>query len=100
MPSQKRNAQPHLLKEILEGVVSQFPQKIRFDELNIKDIWQSVMGKPIAEQTQNIYLKNNILHIKIVSSVLRQELMMHKSKIRNLINEKFNYEMVKDIHFI
>lgn len=100
MSSQKRNAQPHLLKEILEGVVSQFPQKIRFDELNIKDIWQSVMGKPIAEQTQNIYLKNNILHIKIVSSVLRQELMMHKSKIRNLINEKFSYEMVKDIHFI
>lgn len=100
MSSQKRNAQPHLLKEILEGVVSQFPQKIRFDELNIKDVWQSVMGKPIAEQTQNIYLKNNILHIKIVSSVLRQELMMHKSKIRNLINEKFSYEMVKDIHFI
>lgn len=100
MSSQKRNAQPHLLKEILEGVVRQFPQKIRFDELNIKDTWQSVMGKPIAEQTQNIYLKNNILHIKIVSSVLRQELMMHKSKIRNLINEKFRCEMVKDIYFV
>ncbi len=99
MLSRKRNAQPHLLKEILAEIISQFPQKYRFDELNIKDIWQSVMGKPIAEQTQTIYLKNNILHIKIVSSVLRQELMMHKSQIRNLINEKLNYEMVKDIHF-
>ncbi len=100
MSYQKRNAQPYLLKEILEGVISQFPQKVRFDEFNIKDIWRGVMGKPIAEQTQNIYLKNNILYIKIVSSALRQELLMHKSKIRNLINEKCNYEMVKDIHFV
>ncbi|PKQ66027.1 DUF721 domain-containing protein [Raineya orbicola] len=99
MASQKRNSQPYLLKQILESVVSQFPQKNRFDELNIKQIWINVMGKPIAEQTQNIYLKNNILYVKIVSSVLRQELMMHKTKIRNLINEKLNYEMVKEIHF-
>ncbi|MCS6794844.1 MAG: DUF721 domain-containing protein [Raineya sp.] len=100
MAFQGRNSEPFLLKEILEKIIRQFPQKNHWDQLNIKSIWQSVMGKPIAEQTQNIYIKGDKLFVKITSSVLRQELMMQKSKIKNLINEKMNSELVKEIHFI
>ena len=47
----------------------------------IKKIWLNVMGRNVSQYTENIYIKNNSLYIKINSSTLKQELFYGKDKI-------------------
>lgn len=100
MKSQNRTSvsEPSPLRDILQVFIGQLPQQKALNKLNLQDMWQAVMGKPIAQQTQKIFLKNNILYVKIASSALRQELEMHKTKILALLNEKLQNQLT-EIHF-
>ena len=47
----------------------------------LKKIWLNVMGKNVSQYTENIYIKNRTLYLKINSSTLKHELSYGKEKI-------------------
>ena len=67
------------------------------DKVNIKDIWNSEMGPPIAKYTTAIKLERNTLYVELSSSVLREELSYGKDEIIRLLNEKMGKELVKKL---
>jgi len=44
-----------------------------------------------------VYVKGNKLYVHLKSSVLRSELMMHRSKIVKAINTQVGAEVIKDV---
>ncbi len=63
--------------------------------------WDSVMGPAVANKTSDIQFRRGILYIQLQSSVLRQELQLHKSKIIQAMNESVNkVDLVKDVRFV
>ncbi len=65
----------------------------------LKKIWLNVMGKNVSQYTENIYIKNNTLYLKINSSALKQELTYGKDKIIENFNNEIGSDEIKKIIF-
>ena len=63
----------------------------------IKTTWKESMGPTIYSYTKSIYFNKSTLYINITSSPLRQELLMSKSKIIDLINEKIGSNFINEV---
>ena len=58
------------------------------------------MGENIDAYTKKISLQQDILVVKLTSSILRQELSYGKDKIIEMINESLGKDKVRDIRFV
>ncbi|MFZ4544280.1 MAG: DciA family protein [Saprospiraceae bacterium] len=61
-------------------------------QTKIEMAWRKEMGETIDRNTQDIFLKNRILYIKITSASLKQELSFSKDKILQFANSTINEE--------
>ncbi len=85
------------LQEAIQQFLNQSKLKQRVQALEIKDMWEELMGKTIAKYTDDIKLVNQQLIITTSVAPLKQELLFQKEKIRNRINELFNEHAVKEV---
>ena len=56
-------------------------------------------GENVSQYTENIYIKNNILYLKINSSALKQELIYGKDKIIENFNNEIGSDEIKKLIF-
>ena len=66
----------------------------------LNKVWSNVIGKNVSQYTENIYIKDNTLFLKINSSVLKQELSYGKEKIIENFNKEVGSNEIKKIVFI
>jgi hypothetical protein len=85
------------LQEAMQQFLNQSKLKQRVRSLEIKDLWEDLMGKTIARYTDDIKLINKQLIITTSVAPLKQELVFQKEKIRNRINELFNEHAVEEV---
>ena len=95
-----RLKQANSIKSIIQKMTSNkfFGDGLR--KVFIKKIWLTVMGKNVSQYTENIYIKNNTLFLKINSSALKQELSYGKDKIIDNFNNEIGSDEIKKIVFI
>ena len=65
----------------------------------LKKIWLDVMGNNVSQYTENIYIKNHTLYLKINSSALKQELSYGTEKIIDNLNTEIGDAQIKKIIF-
>jgi predicted nucleic acid-binding Zn ribbon protein len=63
-------------------------------------IWDSVVGKKIAEQTNPEKVKYGVLTVKASTPAWRQELLFKKQDILKKLNKKLGSKVIKDIRFL
>jgi Dna[CI] antecedent, DciA len=85
------------LQEAMQQFLNQSKLKQRVRSLEIKDLWEDLMGKTIARYTDDIKLINKQLIITTSVAPLKQELVFQKEKIRNRINELFNEHAIEEV---
>jgi len=88
------------IKSILGEFISKNALTDGIDSARIQDSWGKLLGENINTYTKNITLKQDILVVKLTSSVLRQELSYGKEKIIKMINKSLGKDKVRDIRFI
>ena len=90
-----RLKQANSVKSIIQKMTSNkfFGDGLR--KVFIKKIWLNVMGKNVSQYTENIYIKNNTLFLKINSSALKQELSYGKDKIIDNFNNEIGSDEIK-----
>ncbi len=93
----KRNTNTQTLKQAIDRLLKAYGLGDKMAEYDIIDTWEEMMGKTISKRTKNIYFKNSVLYIELESSTLRNEMLMAKTKIMEMINEKAGRELVKDV---
>jgi predicted nucleic acid-binding Zn ribbon protein len=86
----KRLKQTGLSKNIRTSLVIE-----EFDSLLRKDFSASV-----ATKIKPLYVKNKILTVACLSSVIASELNLHKQQLISQINKKFKSIALRDIRFI
>lgn len=70
------------------------------DTARIQENWSSIMGENISAYTKEVSLRQDVLIVKLSSSVLRQELSYGKEKIVEMINKSLGGNKIQDIRFI
>ena len=66
-------------------------------EGHLPDYWREVVGVYAADHTIELRLENHILHVRMASSVLRQELFYHREDIMNRLNARAGMRLVNAI---
>jgi len=82
-----------LLKVVLNS------EKLRdgLDTVRAKNLWIELCGDHIAKSTEDIQIKNNIMIVKINSSLIRNEIILIESEIIKRINSKLGRKFIIDI---
>ena len=70
------------------------------DTARIQENWSSIMGENISAYTKEVSLQQDVLIVKLSSSVLRQELSYGKEKIVEMINKSLGKNKIQDIRFV
>lgn len=87
------------LKEVIEELITAYRLREGLNEAKLRELWELMMGKMIAGKTISVNLKNNILLIRLSSSVLRQELKYKQDEIKKALNEALEMDAIEDIRF-
>ena len=61
---------------------------------------QAIWGQKIQHQAKALYLKDHILTIAVLSSVLATELKLRESEIISEVNKKIGREAVRQLRFL
>lgn len=88
------------LKEAINKFIEQYNLRIKFDERRLIEHWKHLAGDLIDKHTTNLFIKENILYIEVNSSIVKQELLFLKTRLKTVINRFFEQEIIKDIKIL
>lgn len=91
----KKDAAP--LQEAFEELLKAYRLKDKFDEKVLINAWPELMGKTVASRTSGLYIKDKKLFVKITSGPVKAELNMNRTKVLDLIANKFGKGIIEDI---
>lgn len=84
--------------DIIKKLTAKTNIKEKLEKLDILDYWHEVIGENLRKYIVNEYVKNDTLHVKLKSSVVRNELTFSKSKILLEINSKAGKTVLQNIY--
>ena len=86
------------INELTSEVYNTKPMKKALNEAEIFNTWNRICDEKILSRTEKLFLKEDKIYIKLISSPLRNELDNNK----RIILEKFRKEhnQIKEIYFI
>ena len=61
--------------------------------------WPEVMGEMIAGYTQDLYIRNQTLNVRLTSPALRADLSLMKPEIVKKLNAAVGSQVIADIRF-
>lgn len=94
----RNNTEP--LKGVIQRYLHAIGAKQKIKEIQLKNSWDKIMGANIKAQTEYVYIKKGVFHIKLRSSVVKHELSMMKSVIIERLNGEAGETVISDIVFL
>jgi hypothetical protein len=88
------------LKNVLDRYIKAIGGEQKIKQIQLMKNWENLMGKNINELTQSIYFKNNIIYLKIRSSVVKHELFMMKTELIKHLVQNIDNIKIDDIVFL
>ncbi len=74
---------PHVAAKVAEG--------------KLPDTWREVVGDRVADDTTELRLERNILHVRMQSSVMRSELFYQREQLKEEINRVSGVRLVNAV---
>ncbi|MFI3306813.1 MAG: DUF721 domain-containing protein [Rikenellaceae bacterium] len=89
-----RRTQTMLIGDILKEFFERPYIAARLAEAKLPETWRTVVGDQVANMTSELRFDNGILHVKIESSLIRQELFYQREALKERINEVSKAKLV------
>ena len=83
MPVEEFFRRPYIAAKVAEG--------------KLPETWRTVVGDRTANETTELRLENHILHVRIRSSILRQELFYQRDALRDALNEQAGVRLINAV---
>lgn len=99
MNERKRENKDQNVGEIIQKMMRAWGLEGKMKEMDIINAWPELMGQGVAYRTEKLSIRNNILHIKMNSSVMRDELAFGRSVIIKRVNDFAGYNIISDVWF-
>jgi predicted nucleic acid-binding Zn ribbon protein len=88
------------IKDIFEELLQAYSLKDRYNERKVITAWGEIMGNTVSKRTSELSVRDRKLYVKLSSGPVKKELMMNKSKVLQLIADKFGNNTIEDIIFL
>ena len=85
------------LSELIKEFYEQHRGSDYMDEMKAINSWPKVVGPFIASHTIDLFIKKNVLFVRVDSDALRSELNYSKSLLLKNLNEMVGKEMINEI---
>ena len=69
-------------------------------EVQMEEIWPSVMGETVAKLTRSVEVKNGMLYVKVNSAALKAQLFENRFELVRKLNEAVGAEVIKDCRIL
>lgn len=83
--------------EAIRDMLNNYKLSARFDEANIMDSWERLVGKPIARRTKKLSIRNTVLFVEFDSPTMRRDFSYHKEHILGLFKKEFGPGVITEI---
>ena len=67
------------------------------NEFRLVKAWSKVLGPAVQSYTKEVKIYNQVLFVKVTSSVLRQELHMNRKSLVRKLNDYVKAQVITDI---
>jgi predicted nucleic acid-binding Zn ribbon protein len=75
--------------QAIRDLLNNYKLSSRFDEANIINSWERLVGKPIARRTKKLYIRNHVLFVEFDSPSMRHDFEFHKARILDMFRTEF-----------
>lgn len=93
----RRKSNDITIKDAIEALMDHYHIGDRYRFEQVKQKWEEIVGKMIAQRTEKMTLKYKTLYITVNSSVIKQELQMMKTLIIKRVNEEAGKEIITSV---
>ena len=94
-----KRKQAELLGMLVRQYCRQEGLETPLNEYRLVQAWSQVLGKAVQTYTKELKIYNQVLFVKVTSSVLRQELLMNRKALVHKLNEHVKAQVITDIVF-
>lgn len=85
------------IKQAVEKMLEVYHLRRKYDETSILSAWPQIIGKAISNRTQQIFIKDKKLFVKVESAVIKHELLLMRKQIIVNVNEHVGKVIVEDL---
>lgn len=96
----KRSKGFQSLGDAIRDLLNTYHIESRFDETNLINSWDRLVGKPIAKRTRKIFIRNQVLYVGFDSAAIAHDFQLHKQEVLALFQKEFGEKAIKDILII
>ena len=62
--------------------------------------WPKIMGKAIAENTEQLWFRSGVFYVKMKTPIWKNELSLGKSKIKDFLNQEIGHDLIQEVKVI
>jgi predicted nucleic acid-binding Zn ribbon protein len=93
----KRNVQS--IKELVLQALREQGLETPLQQKRLVESWTKVAGPVIARYTQNAYIYNQTLYVRLSNPALRSDLSMMRQELVKKLNDAVGSQVITDIRF-
>ena len=86
------------LDDILNKALRQQSLEAPLLQKRLVDAWEQVVPKFVVNYTENKFIRNQTLWVKILNPALRQDLSMQKTELVRKLNAAVGSQVIVDLH--
>ena len=94
-PGRKKEAAP--LEAAFNELLKAYRLEDKFKEKLLISSWGEIVGRTIADRTISVFIREKKLFVKLSSGPIKKELMLNRSKVLILIEEKVGKGVVDEL---
>lgn len=88
------------IKDAIRDLLSSYHLESRYDEAQLVASWERLVGTPIAKRTRKVFINKGVLYVEFKTAVMKNDFLLHKSKVLEVFQKEFGQRIVKDIVII
>lgn len=92
-----RRKKTQKLGEVIKEYLQEANIEKKLKEVELIRSWEEIVGKPVANRTEKISIKEGKLYVYLKSSVVRNELFMMREKLLEELNKRAGEDLIKEI---
>jgi predicted nucleic acid-binding Zn ribbon protein len=91
----KKDAAP--LEAAFNELLKAYRLEDKFRENLLISSWGEIVGRTISDRTVSVFIKDKKLYVKLSSGPIKKELMLNRSKVMILIEERVGKGVVEEM---